>query len=129
MRAGRNISATKMAMGSTRVMGTCAVGGQAAGTAAAMAIEKGLLPRDIGNHMQELQQKLLKDDCYLPGIVNHDQNDLALKARVTADTGSNPEAVINGVTRNVDDDVYAWTSAALPGKLPLQWEQPVTISA
>lgn len=31
MMAGRNISATKMAMGSTRVMGTCAIGGQASG--------------------------------------------------------------------------------------------------
>ena len=34
MMAGRNISASKLAMGSTRVMATCAIGGEAAGTAA-----------------------------------------------------------------------------------------------
>ena len=126
--AGKIISCSKLAMSSTRVMGTCAVGGQAVGTAAALAIKYNCDPRDVSAHMDELQQQLLKDDCYLPGIVNHDKNDLALKAKVSADTGSNPEAVINGVTRNVDDDVHAWTSAALPGKLSLQWEQPVTIS-
>lgn len=62
MMAGRNISTTKMALGSTRVMGTCAVGGQAVGTAAAMAIKYGCTPRQIGQHMDELQQTLLKDD-------------------------------------------------------------------
>ena len=44
MMAGRNISASKLAMGSTRVMATCAVGGEAAGTAAPMASRLGLTP-------------------------------------------------------------------------------------
>ena len=41
MVAGRAIGATKLGMASSRVMGTCAVGGQAAGTAAAMCIQYG----------------------------------------------------------------------------------------
>ena len=41
MMAGRDASATHLAHGSTRVMGTCAVMGQAAGTAAAMCAAKG----------------------------------------------------------------------------------------
>lgn len=45
MMAGRDISASKMAMGSTRVMGTCAVGGQAVGTAAALCIKYDCDPR------------------------------------------------------------------------------------
>ena len=39
--AGRNISATHMAVDSTRVMGTTALLGQAAGTAAAVAVRHG----------------------------------------------------------------------------------------
>ena len=46
MMAGRNISASKLAFSSTRVMGTCAVGGQAVGTAAAMAVKYSCTPRD-----------------------------------------------------------------------------------
>ena len=39
MLAGRDISTSKMAYGTTRVMGTCSIGGQAVGTAAAMAVK------------------------------------------------------------------------------------------
>ncbi len=71
MMAGRDISTTKTAFGSTRVMGTCAVGGQAVGTAAAMAVRYDCDPRQLGQtHMDELQQTLLKDDCYIPGYQN-----------------------------------------------------------
>lgn len=85
MMAGRDISASKMAFGSTRVMGTCAVGGQAAGTAAAMAVEYSCGLRDVGkDHIEELQQLLLKDDCYIPGYRNTDPGDLARQARVSA---------------------------------------------
>ncbi|MCZ7634857.1 MAG: FAD-dependent oxidoreductase [Verrucomicrobia bacterium] len=42
--AGRNISASHVALSSTRVMATCSVLGQAAGTAAALCARHGLLP-------------------------------------------------------------------------------------
>ena len=85
MMAGRNISCSKLAMGSTRVMGTCAVGGEAAGIAAARAAQLGLTPRAYGEgHIRELQQLLLKNDCYLIGVRNEDPDDLARKAAVTA---------------------------------------------
>ena len=70
MMAGRNISASKLAMGSTRVMGTCSVGGQAVGTAAAMCIEYGCSPKGIAEHITELQKRLIKDDCYIRGFKN-----------------------------------------------------------
>ena len=70
MFAGRNISATHMAMSSTRVMATCAVMGQACGTGAALCVRHGCAPRDITlRHMQELQQALLEDGCMLPGLL------------------------------------------------------------
>ena len=116
MMAGRDISTTKMAFGSTRVMGTCAIGGQAVGTAAAIAIAKDCTPAEVGNHIDELQQALLKDDCYIPGFANHDPADLCRSAKVTATSfkeGCEPENVINGVARRVGKNENAWESADL----------------
>jgi hypothetical protein len=45
--AGRNISATHAALSSTRVMATCAIMGQAVGTAAAIAVRDDLSPRGV----------------------------------------------------------------------------------
>ncbi|WP_164861780.1 FAD-dependent oxidoreductase, partial [Microbacterium sp. CPCC 204701] len=42
--AGRDISATHVAFGSTRVMATCGAGGEAAGTGAALALDLGVRP-------------------------------------------------------------------------------------
>lgn len=112
MMTGRIISASKLAMGSTRVMGTCSVGGQAVGTAAAMAVRYGETPREFGkNHIQELRQQLLKDDCYIPGAVNNDPMDIARRSKVRATSEKAPAVnVINGVSRNVDGKINAWIS-------------------
>lgn len=117
MMAGRNIGASKLAMGSTRIMGTCAVGGQAAGTAAALAVAYGCSPSTLGKeHIQELRQTLLKDDCYIIGCRNEDKEDKALSAKVSASswkTGAEPEKVINGIGRNVGNDINCWCSEGL----------------
>lgn len=113
MMAGRDISASNMAMGSTRVMGTCAVGGQAVGTAAALCIKYDCDPRGAQEHMRELQQMLLKDDAYIPGIWNEDPKDLARRAKVTATSareGCPPENVINGISRDEDGHRNLWIS-------------------
>jgi hypothetical protein len=66
-------------------MGTCAVLGQAAGAAAALAVRWGLRPRELGERrIRELQQQLLRDDCYIAGLRRDDADDLAPRARVTA---------------------------------------------
>ena len=66
--SGRNISATHLALSSTRVMKTCALMGQAAGTAAALCIHYGCGPELLRNeHITELQGLLLEDGCMLPG--------------------------------------------------------------
>lgn len=83
--AGRLISATHVAFGSTRVMATCATQGQAAGTAAHLAVRHGLTTRQLGStHARLLQQTLLREDAPLIGVrADHDE-DLARRARVTA---------------------------------------------
>jgi hypothetical protein len=45
--AGRCISTTREGMGSIRVMGTCMAIGQGAGTAAALAVEANVMPRNL----------------------------------------------------------------------------------
>lgn len=117
MMAGRNISASKLAMGSTRVMGTCAVGGEAVGTAAAMASLTGMSPREFGKkRMQSLRQELLKNDCYLPGARNEDEKDLArgCEIRVTSErTGYEGRNVINGIARAVEGESNQWRSQGI----------------
>ena len=134
MMAGRNISASKMAMGSTRVMGTCAIGGQAVGTAAAMCVKYRCNPRGIQDHMEELQQTLLKEDCYIPNLRNLDDSDLARTALVTATSakeGFGPEQVINGISRGEVDKRNIWVSDGLSNSgeaLNLQLRQRTQVS-
>ncbi|MCX7046781.1 MAG: FAD-dependent oxidoreductase [Candidatus Sumerlaeota bacterium] len=83
--AGRNVSVTHIALGSVRVQGTLATLGQAAGTAAALCLKRGIGPRELGQkQIGLLQQTLLKHDQYIPELKNEDPDDLARTATVTA---------------------------------------------
>lgn len=85
MFAGRNISATHVAFGTTRVMATCAVLGEAAGSGAALAVKHGTTPRGVyERHLKELQQTMLRQDASIVGLKNEDEADLARRAAVTA---------------------------------------------
>ena len=65
--AGRNISVTHVALGSTRVMATCAVCAQAAAAAAVLMLKYRVSPREVGErHIRELQTLLAEDDSVLP---------------------------------------------------------------
>lgn len=68
--AGRNISMTHMAMSSIRVMATCALIGQAVGTAAALCTRHKTVPHDVFLcHLTELQDCIQADDGFLPARV------------------------------------------------------------
>ena len=68
--AGRNISATHTAMSSTRVMGTCALLGEAVGKAVAVATRKGFAPHDVYLYeMEQVQNMLMSEGCFLPSKV------------------------------------------------------------
>ncbi len=111
--AGRDISTTRLGLGSTRIMGTCAVGGQAVGTAISLCEKYGCLPCELQPHMQELQQLILEDDGYIPNLLNEDESDLARKASITASSyqvGFEPKLLINGISRAEEDAVNAWRS-------------------
>jgi len=105
--AGRNISVTHAAMSSTRVMATCALLGQAIGTAAAMAVEKNCAIADIAKqHITELQDRLMDDDCYLPHF-KRKISGLCQKAELSGD-GLQLECLRDGVDRPRNGEMHAW---------------------
>ncbi|HIS55513.1 MAG TPA: FAD-dependent oxidoreductase [Candidatus Fimimorpha excrementavium] len=112
--AGRNISATHVANASARVMGTCALLGQAVGTAASLCVRHHCQPRDISKcHIRELKQALMEDDCYLPW--NRKEMDAVMEgAAIQAAAGNDPSrktdasVLMDGVERMVDGIDHAW---------------------
>jgi len=90
--AGRCASVSHLALGTVRVESTLATLGQAAGTAAALCLQKGMTPRELGQKaISLLQQTLLRDDQSIPWLRNADPADLARTACVTADSVSREE--------------------------------------
>lgn len=136
MMAGRDISVSHVALGSTRVMLTCATMGQAVGTAAAICVEQQTTPRGVyEKRLEQLQQQLLKDGAYIIRLKNTDPNDLALKAGATASStnGDNyrAENVNNGFAREEMGRTNAWSpdpKAELPQWVELDFGQPVTFN-
>lgn len=135
--AGRNISATHAAFASTRVMATCAIMGQAIGTAAHIALQHRAPLADIP--AKALQQQLIRDDAFIPTYQNEDPADHARKAIVSASSfkeGFEPQLVTDGITRDLigsfgpwaDQKPHHWESRELPAILELEFKEPVEIN-
>lgn len=98
--AGRNISASHLAMSSSRVMATCAVMGEAVGTAAAIAARNGLTPHGVYlEKMEILQQKLMENGCFLPRL-KRNISEICKKAALTCEGAEGLERLRNGIDRN-----------------------------
>ncbi len=98
--AGRIISASHVAFGSTRVMATCAHSAQAAGMAAALCTRDGLKPADLleTHRMRDLQRELMRAGQYIPGMRLEDPDDLARSATLRASS----ELVLRGLPADGD---------------------------
>lgn len=84
-----------VAFASTRMMGTCAILGQAVGAGAYLCNKYRIDPREVAKlHIKELQQLLLKNDCYIIEVRNEDSKDLARTASVTG-SSTQPLEIIN----------------------------------
>lgn len=119
--AGRNISCTHMGMSACRVMATCALMGQAVGTAAAIACEQHLTPREVQQkYISQIQRTLLEDDVMLPGFPRE-------VSEITAKAISDYPLLQNAVDRNMDErENGVWLDC---GKECLyKWENPVQLS-
>ena len=83
--AGRNISVTHVALGTTRVMATCALCGQAVGSAVSLMKKYHCDPRDIFNaHLTEFRKLLQKNDHVMPGRPVPVPEDLVREAQISA---------------------------------------------
>jgi hypothetical protein len=139
MMAGRNISASYVAFTSARVMATCAVIGQAVGTAAAQCVESRISPRDLARdagHTAKLRQALLRDDQTIKSLTNQDPLDLARNAKVTASAEAGPATaalLLDGHVRDIPDKkgdpavVHHWAAPVTTGRpawIELKWDRP-----
>jgi hypothetical protein len=84
--AGRIVSASHVAFGSSRVMATAAHGAQAVGMAAALCRAENLLPADLvkPEKMTVLQRELVRSGQFIPNFSPDDPEDLARTASVSA---------------------------------------------
>jgi len=118
--AGRLISVSHVAFASTRVMGTGAYIGQAAGMAAVLCRRLGVQPRALGEpgKMEVLQKELQRVGQYLPGFRLQDTEDLVRQARVTASS----RLVLGGLKEGIGRPVALSLAQLLPldaGKTPV----------
>ena len=106
--AGRNISASHVGLGTLRVCATCAVMGQAVGTAAAGCLRHGVSPREYGRrYLEELRRTLHRDDQFVPGFDGRDPANLAADATVAATSemeGHVAAKVVDGALRTLPPD-------------------------
>ena len=83
--AGRDIGTEREAFVSSRVMNTCALSGQAAGTLAAKCIDSRRAPGELeAEHIESIRETLMKEDMFIPGAASADSANLAARARASA---------------------------------------------
>ncbi|WP_111706189.1 FAD-dependent oxidoreductase [Lutibacter citreus] len=130
--SGRNISQTHIALSSSRVMATCALMGQATGTAASLCVQKNINPRELGkNYIKDLQEQLLRDDAYIPFRPANDKNDLAKQASLifgSSTKSGDTKNLINGISRDIDGNINHWQADGLNAELQLEWKKPILLS-
>ncbi|HML48999.1 MAG TPA: FAD-dependent oxidoreductase, partial [Clostridia bacterium] len=108
---GRLISATHVAMSSTRIMCTCAVGGQAIGTAASLCKGYGLLPRAVADtRIKTLQEALIDDDQTIMGFADQRGVSPLQNARIGVSSTKAYENVLDAAPYPLKED----TCLALP---------------
>ena len=124
MFAGRDISASHMAFSAVRVMATCALIGQAVGTAADMIIDKNITPAELRkNHIKELQDILEDDDCMLPYRWRK-----IYPLTASAKTLEKNEPMRNGIDREWDGQDNGVYAAVGETHLAYTWDKPITAS-
>lgn len=84
--AGRIISTSHIAFGSTRVMATCGHGGQAVGEAVSYCLNKQCATADLlkQEHIRSLQQKLNEKGHFIPHIPLRQEENIAANATIHA---------------------------------------------
>ncbi|APZ91816.1 FAD-dependent oxidoreductase [Fuerstiella marisgermanici] len=117
--AGRCISVTHEALGTTRVMKTCGMMGEVVGKASSVCIQKGCYPRDVYLHYWNNLDSLLK----LPGKARRDTPDSQITIPQDSMASAGPFGIATGVDPKslegiVVDDRQAVTQGDWFGEQP-----------
>ena len=144
MMAGRNISVTHVALGTTRVMRTCGMMGELLGMAASLCRKYDTTPRGVyEDHLDELKALATKGvgkfprkeiATTSPEWLKDAGENLALKAKVKVssclDEDKYPPKMINDGKINVRNNDTRWVSQrTMPQWVEFAWDKPVTINA
>ena len=121
--AGRNISVTHVALSSTRVMATCALIGQAMGTAAAVALSRGITVREAAaEHYKEVQRMLMDDGVFLPHI-KREPSAAILSAQINI-SQEDRDILLNGVERPRTCEGENSIEQRIGDSLRISWNEP-----
>ncbi|MEI6491766.1 MAG: FAD-dependent oxidoreductase [Verrucomicrobiota bacterium] len=84
--AGRNVSATHVALGGLRLMASCGLMGEAVGISAAVSHQESLFDcrKTARSHIKTVQQDILRSGGYIPGIPADDPRDATTSSIITA---------------------------------------------
>jgi len=118
--AGRIMSASHVAFGSTRVMLTLASAAQSVGVAAAHCINRDLLPRDIADedNIKLLQRDLQRIGQYIPQFKLDDDENLVTQGTISASSKFCLDTLAdNGPTHQLDHS-YAQMIPMQASKMP-----------
>jgi len=143
MMAGRDVSVTHVALGSTRVMNTCGQMGVAAGVGAHLAARHEATPRDVyEKHLKELKDALrglgrtwrasvgLAPPKWRKAAGANLARDAEVAVDSCLDAKKYPPAAINDGKIDVADNNARWVSAAGSSHhVELTWKKPRTIGA
>jgi hypothetical protein len=125
--AGRNISVTHVALSSCRVMGTCALLGQALGTAVSTALKHNVTMREVATkYYTEVQQALLCDGVFLPHV-KRTPSALTMQAKINV-SNIERETLLNGVERPRSENEYNGIILDVNTPLTLSFDDPKKIS-
>jgi len=119
--AGRIISASHVAFGSTRVMATSGYTGQSVGKAASICVQRDLMPKDLLplDRMRDLQLQLLAIGHYIPGLSLDDKADLVKQASLSASSSLVLEELPeNGSQQSLDESLMQMIPLKA-GKVPV----------
>lgn len=131
MFAGRNLSASHIALSGLRLIAMGGLMGQAVGTASSLCVKNKITPREVyQKHMDELQEQLLRDDAYIPYRPANDKEDLARKATLSASSTSSGDVklLVDGYSRDGVDAAHHWQSSGVKSSVTLSWDKPVSLS-
>ena len=129
---GRIIGVERSVFFSSRIMNTCALSGQAAGTLAAACLQAGKAPAELdAREIEAIRRTLARDDMLIPGAAIDDPEDLAKRASVSVSSvhDGHPGGTIGRIS--LKDGGFI-TFPAVRGKrvqIEVYAEQPTTLRA